>query len=131
MKMCMHCSGVLCQPINQHDECHMKKCVFCGDNAVAHMTYCKAANMLAGLTDVVYSYVSLPGFLIVLPYLVFTTFYFAAYSYCPPLGCLLFFAWSPASFLVDIFMLLFNMLYFECYCYYCGWACRHMLLGCL
>ena len=108
----------------------MKKCFFCGDNAVGNTTYHKVPNMSARLMDMVYSYVSLPGFLIVLPYLVLTTFLLFCVQILSSLGLFTVFSWGPAFSLMEYLYSNVQYVYFECYCYYCGQACSHMLLGC-
>ena len=120
---------VLCWLVSWYGQCPMKKCFFCGDNAVGHTTSHNAPNMLAGLMEIVYSYVCLSGFLIVLPYLVLTTL-LPCVQILSSLGLFTVFVWGPASFHVEYHYSIVHYVYFEYYCYYCGWACSHMLLGC-
>ena len=108
---------VLCWQVGQCGKCHMKKCFFCGDNAVGHMTSHKVPDMLAGLTDFVYSYVSLSGFLILLPYLVFITFSLCCVLILSSLGFFTVFAWGPPPFLAGYLYAFVQYVYFECYCY--------------
>ena len=75
MVICMSlCWCMLCRAVGWSDKCHMKKCFFQENKAIGCMTFSSCPTCQPGRIVVVYWYESLSGFLIVLPYLVFTQF---------------------------------------------------------